>query len=147
MAYAGAHLVKWMAASAVTGENLVFAALASAENRVNGLVKDHGLQHLPNAVMAVGANLAVLFESTSRTQYSTAFGPLAVIVVLGLGLYRMNRMRKRTYPGTWFLLLLGSVVLLRFSVLTNHSYMHAFFTYRALAASVLAVLSAMTLNL
>lgn len=38
------------------------------------------------------------------------------------------------------LLLLGAVVFLRYLVLNNHSYLHEFFTYRTLAAPILASL-------
>ena len=41
----------------------------------------------------------------------------------------------------------GLMVLLRFGFLANHSYLHSFFTYRALVSTILAVLSALAINL
>jgi len=38
------------------------------------------------------------------------------------------------------------VVFLRYLVLNNHSYLHEFFTYRALAAPILALLLVLRLN-
>ena len=44
-------------------------------------------------------------------------------------------------------LLLGALALARFALLGNHSYLHEFFTYRALCATVMAVLTAFVLNI
>ena len=45
------------------------------------------------------------------------------------------------------ILLLGALVPLRYLVLNNHSYMHVFFTYRAMASAILAMLAALWLQI
>ena len=102
---------------------------------------------MPGMLMSIGSNLSVLFEGTSRTEYRTVISNLIIIAVLIIVVYRIYRVRRKLRPGTGFLLMLGSVVLLRFGLLANHSYMHSFFTYRALASSILAILVAMLINL
>lgn len=57
------------------------------------------------------------------------------------------RTRETACRGTGFILSLGMLVLLRYGVLANHSYLHAFFTYRALLSLILAILTAAMLNL
>ena len=97
--------------------------------------------------MSIGSNFSVLFEGTSRTEYRNAISKLVLIAILIFVVYRMYQVRQHMRPGTVFILLLGSVVFLRFGLLANHSYMHSFFTYRALVSTIFAVLMAMLINL
>ena len=147
IAYACTFAAKWLAVSLVTGENHLITAVSSAEKRVNGVISEGQLQKKPGVLMAIGANLSVLFEGTSRTDSRRVIANLTVISLVLIIVYRMNQVRRKLYPGTLILLLLGSTVLLRYGVLANHSYMHAFFTYRALVSTILAVLTAMVVNL
>jgi len=41
---------------------------------------------------------------------------------------------------------LGSVILVRYLVLNNHSYLHAFFTYRGMISLIMAMFSIVILN-
>lgn len=146
-AYAGTFLAKWIAVSVATGENHILAAVSSAGNRVNGLVSVETARKNPGPFTAIVANFTVLFEGTSRAEYRKVAAHLTGIILSVVLVYRLYQTRNKRYPGTVFLLLLGCIVFLRFGVLANHSYMHAFFTYRALASTILAVLSAMLINL
>jgi len=146
-AYVGTFLVKWIAVSAATGENHILAALDSFGNRVNGVISVEETMRRAGPLMAIGANFSVLFEGTGLTEFRQATARLTVIALAGILVYRLYRVRKKRHPGTGFLLFLGGIVFLRFGILANHSYMHAFFTYRALASTILAVLSAMVINL
>ena len=147
MAYAGTFVVKWSAVSLATGENHFLAAMSSAGERIGGVVSDSQLKKAPGMLRAIGANFSVLFEGTSRTEYRQVVVHLMVIVLLIVLVYRLYRVRQRLHPGTMFLLSLGSLVFVRYGILANHSYLHAFFTYRAMASTILGILSAMTLNL
>jgi len=147
LAYLGAFVVKWTAVSLATGSNHFLTALESADRRINGIVIAGQVQQRPGILMAITANLSVLFEGTSRAEYGLVLSGLVVAVLLLLLIFRMNQVRQTFHPGTFFLLLLGSIVLIRYSVLANHSYMHAFFTYRALSGTILAILAAMVINL
>ena len=65
------------------------------------------------------------------------------LAVLTAGLIRLLRGRVpcRWLCGLWLL------VLLRFLALNNHSYLHCFFTYRALVCPIFALLVVLTLYL
>lgn len=147
LAYAGTFVIKWVAVSLATGQNHILDALASAGKRVNGAVDQTQTRVMPGLLKALGANLSTLFDGTTRVELRRVFMGIAVTVGLVLVIWRMYRVRQKVYPGTGFLLLLGSAVFLRYGVLLNHSYLHAFFTYRALASTILAILVAMVINL
>ena len=119
----------------------------SVGQRVGGAVTEGNTNKMPGMLMAIGSNLSVIFEGTSRTEYRNAISNLMIIAMLIFVVFRMYRVRKTLRPGTGFILLLGGVVLLRFGLLANHSYLHSFFTYRALASTIFAVLAAMLINL
>jgi len=147
LAYGGAFVVKWCLVSLVNGGDQLLHALQSVGKRLGGNVTVGQVQKRPDMFMAIGANFSVLFEGTSRTEYRKVIGYLVFLGVVVLVVWRLYQTRRKLRPGTGFLLLLGSVVLLRYSVLANHSYMHAFFTYRALSSTILACLLAIVVNL
>ena len=145
-AYAGTFAIKWIAVSLATGKNHLLVAIHAAGNRINGAVPQE-MQKTPGIFLAIGANFSAMFEGTSRADIQQAISGLIVVIMLLMMIYLLYKVRSKPYPGTGFLLLLGCVVLLRFGILVNHSYMHAFFTYRALASTILAVLAALVINL
>ena len=147
LAYAGMFILKWILVSLATGENHILSALDSAERRVSGVVTVGQLRKKPGFLMAIAANLSALFSGSKRTEYRLVIGMLFCLILLAYLLYRFCHFREKLRPGTLFILLLGSMVLLRYGLLANHSYLHAFFTYRSLASTILAVLTAVTLNL
>lgn len=67
-------------------------------------------------------------------------------LVLGSVFYLYYK-KKGNGTGIRLILFLGSVVLLRYMVLSNHSYLHEFFTYRALMSPVLAVFLSLALSM
>ena len=147
IAYAGTFLLKWTAVSVITGVDHFGMALDSAAKRVSGTVVTGLVRKKPGVFMGIAANLSAFFQGSSRTAYRQVIAYLILILLLILVVYRLNQTSDKLRPGTVFLLLLGSLVLLRFGILANHSYMHAFFTYRALVSTVMAVLAVITLNL
>ena len=147
LAYLGTFAAKWCAVSLATGQNHFAAAINSAGQRVGGVVTEGSVNKMPGILMAIGSNLSVLFEGTSRTEYRMVISNLIIIAVLMIVVYHMYRVRRKLRPGTGFILMLGGVVLLRYGFLANHSYMHSFFTYRAMASTIFAVLVAMLINL
>ena len=147
LAYLGTFVVKWAAVSLVTGENHFLAAMESVDQRVGGVVREGDFNRAPGMLMAIAANLTVLFEGTSRIEYRQVLVYLMAIAIMIAVVYRLYRVQQKLRPGTFFILMLGSLVLLRFGFLANHSYLHSFFTYRALVSTILAVLSALAINL
>lgn len=145
LSYAGAFLVKWTAASLVTGTNAFSTALASVGERVGGEVVD--LAERPTSPLSAPlANLSMLFGSARRVDYGKMMLGLALVGMALLSVWYLLR-RKRPGAGGGLLLALGCVVLVRYLVLNNHSYLHCFFTYRALVTPVFAVLAAVRLNI
>lgn len=145
-AYGGAFLVKWTAASLATGENKFAAALSSAGERMTGSLGTEGTVDFPLRIpAAVAANLTVLFGGEKRMDVPRILiGLFVCLLILGSIFYLFYR-RKGNSVELKLLGMLGAVVFLRYMVLSNHSYLHEFFTYRALICPVFAVLVGMTM--
>lgn len=148
LAYGGAFIMKWTAASLAAGENKFLIALSSVEERIGGGLLGHGpenpLLRIPAAVLA---NLTVLLGGDKRLDLArVAVGLLFTVLLCGSLLYLFHR-KNCDKTALKLLALLGSVVFLRYMVLNNHSYLHEFFTYRALFAPIMALLSGMILSM
>lgn len=141
-AYGGTYLVKWTAASAVTGENKFIAALTSAEERFGG--ETTLISPVAQIFAAPITNISTMLGGRTRAELLPAAAGILLIaaaVIAALYLARTkNNFKAKEYMTVVFLL--GAVPYLRYIVLNNHSYLHDFFTYRAQAASVLALLTA-----
>lgn len=68
-------------------------------------------------------------------------GILIMVAAVGEVLY-LSRNDKNARRYLFVVLILGVVPYVRYAVLNNHSYLHDFFTYRAQAATVLALITA-----
>ncbi|MBP0964103.1 MAG: hypothetical protein J5999_02305 [Oscillospiraceae bacterium] len=144
-AYVGTFLVKWTAATAVTGENKFEAAITSAEKRFVGTAEE--LPFFKQLFFAPLANLSTMFGGEERVDGGKIIlGLLLTALVFG-GIYLLFRRRRANKPVTLICLILGLLPYLRYMVLNNHSYLHEFFTYRAQAASVLALCGIVWFNL
>lgn len=146
-AYAGTFLVKWTAASLATGSNKFLLAFTSVEERMTGSLSgegsDNSLLRIPQAVIA---NLTMMFGGEHRVEPGrVAVGLLLAVLLLGSLLYLFYK--KSNLCAIKLLVLLGSVVFLRYSILNNHSYLHEFFTYRALISPSMAVLAGAVLSM
>ena len=146
LSYAGAFLVKWSAASLVTGENKFVKALASVEERFVGEAEE--LSPVKQFFLAPIANLSTLFGGTDRVEWRFVIGGLILsAVVLGAVFYLFRSKEKFDRSFTLIMLILGVLPFARFFLLNNHSYLHEFFTYRALASSILALFAAIWYSL
>ncbi|MBQ8403654.1 MAG: hypothetical protein IJX55_04420 [Clostridia bacterium] len=144
--YAGAFIAKWTAATVATGENAFAKALSFAGERVGGEVS--GTQEMPNTFFSsVTANLGAMLGTQRRLDYPATFLTLAIIILLLVSVWYLFRTADGEKTAAKLLLLLGSLVLVRFLVLNNHSFIHCFFTYRALAPTVFACLAALWFNI
>ena len=138
LSYAGAYIVKWSAASLVTGENKFAAALTSVEERLIGEAEE--LDPVAQFFLAPLANISTLFGGTARVEWgSIAAGLIISAVVFGSVFYLFRCREKFDRSFTLIMLILGALPFVRFFVLNNHSYLHEFFTYRALASTILAL--------
>ncbi|MBQ5311404.1 MAG: hypothetical protein ILP19_05120, partial [Oscillospiraceae bacterium] len=129
-------IVRWAAASAVTGRGITDIALSSAGERIGGLPDGIG-SHAELFFSSLGANLSMLTLTDSKTDISGTvlwiFIFAAVCIFIGA---RTNK--RRAVP--MVLLFIAAVPLVRFGVLMNHSFLHNYFTYRSLMISIMAVL-------
>lgn len=141
-AYLCTFLVKWTAASIVTGENKFIAAISSAEVRVNGEAEE--LSPVMQMIFAPLANISAMFGGYERVRPANIIAGLFITAAISAGIFFIfRRGEKGSGKGfAWLMLVLGLVPYLRYIVLNNHSYLHEFFTYRAQAASVLALMGA-----
>lgn len=138
LSYSGAYLVKWSAASIVTGENKFAAALTSVEERLVGEAEE--LDPVAQFFLAPLANISTLFGGYERVSWGNiAAGLIISAVVLGAVFYLFRSREKFDRSFTLTMLILGALPIARFFLLNNHSYLHEFFTYRALASTILAL--------
>ena len=138
LSYSGAYIVKWSAASLVTGENKFAAALTSVEERLIGEAEE--LAPVAQFFLAPLANISTLFGGYDRVSWGNiAVGLIISAVVLGSVFYLFRSSEKYDRSFSLIMLILGALPFVRFFVLNNHSYLHEFFTYRALASTILAL--------
>lgn len=146
-AYAGTFLVKWTAASLVTGSNKFILAFSSAGERMTGGLSGEGSDNsfirIPQAVIA---NLTMMFGGEQRIETGrVVVGLFLTTLILGSLLYLFYHRGNPT--AIKLLMLLGSAVFLRYIILNNHSYLHEFFTYRALISPIFAILAGLVLSM
>ena len=138
LSYSGAYIVKWSAASLVTGENKFAAALSSVEERLVGEAEE--LDPVAQFFLAPLANISTLFGGYDRVSWGNiAVGLIISAVVFGAIFYLFRCREKFDRSFTLIMLILGALPIARYFLLNNHSYLHEFFTYRALASTILAL--------
>ena len=147
-AYGGAFIVKWIAASMVTGKNAFSLALNSAGMHALGATTvNFDPQGLPHSwIDGLLSSLSAMLGSELRVDYSRIAAVLFAGFLIMFSVWYLLR-RKKSNSVALLLLILGGLVLARFILLNNHTYMHCFFTYRALVTLVFALLSAIWLNI
>lgn len=146
LSYGGAFIVKWLIASMVTNTNAIETALSSVAERMGNKVELYADK--PKSILSpLWANLSMLFGSEIRVDAGrTALGIIFFVLILLSVWYLFRGKEKKPVPAI-VLFILGAVVLIRCFVLNNHSYLHSFFTYRALVTPVFALFAAMWLNI
>lgn len=145
VAYVSTFVVKWTLASLVLGENKFLAAFSSAAERIGGTEGEETLPLYLQIPFAVLGNISTLFGGTARVDLFSIFvGGLVVLVLFGAVFYLFRGDYHKDI--TMLMLLIGLVPYIRYLVLNNHSYLHEFFTYRAQAVSILALLSILWYN-
>ena len=132
--YAGAWIAKWLLTALCTGANVMPYISGHIEERLYGDASGMGI--IEYLVKAVARNIGCLFP--------LGFGAIgvifAVIIIVGY-LYVCYVYHGNNISGHSILIfaLIGFVPIVRYLVLHNHSYLHYFFTYRALMVSVMAM--------
>lgn len=137
VAYALTFASKWLLASAVTGENAFKAALSAAETRTVGETGESDI--FTQIIMSIGANLSALFVTDKRISAAAIIIGLAIYAVVLVVLAKAVRFKPDKDKLVLFLSI-GAIPLARYALLSNHSYLHSFFTYRALMITAMSLL-------
>ncbi len=139
-AYALTFAAKWAAASAFVGGDVSGSAISAAEQRLWGSA-DSIASPVELFFSAIGSNLTMLTPSSKKLSAVGIVVWLAVFAAVCIVLCRLDK-KRRVMPKA-AAIVIAALPILRFAVLMNHSYLHSFFTYRALMASIMAVLGLM----
>lgn len=139
--YGGMYGLKWGLVYAMLGKETFLSSIEEGLFRLNGTVYMGNSNLFPEATQfekyigAIWHNLAMLFpfDDTDIRMTPTVVATLGMLFVLGAFVYVFHQ--KINWSRYSFLWLVAAVPFLRFLVLANHSYIHFFFSYRALMTS------------
>ena len=134
--YAGAWVLKWILASIVLGENVMPYVTGHISERIGGIDETINVGPVAFFTGAITRNIKCLFPF----EYG-AVGAIIGVMLVVLRLYMMfvyhgsdiDKKRVIIY------LTIGLIPYIRYFVLHNHAFKHYFFTYRAQAGTVLAI--------
>ena len=145
-AYAGTFLAKWIAVSAATGENMFAPALSGAAERIGGAMQN-GIESPRTILSPITANFTQIFTAGDRVEYAKTLLALAGMALIFVSVWYLLRADTGHRNAALLILALGMLVPLRYIVMNNHSFLHSFFTYRALASTLLAAMAALWLSI
>ena len=139
-AYLLTFVAKWLAASAMLGRNMSEVAVAAAAERFGGM-EDEITSPIELLFSALGANFSMLSPVSGKISIVAVLIWIAVFAAVCVFIYRSNKRTHNLPKAT--MIIIAAIPVLRFCVLMNHSYLHNFFTYRALMPSIMALLGLM----
>ena len=146
LGYAGMFLTKWGMAVAVLGMDAFSEATGMAAERISGAVSlsadmsGEKASFMERLQGIFARNAGCLYWGTdSMSLQNVLLITIVLFLVLGVFWY-MGRQEKCRYEKAGILILLAFIPYLRFLVLSNHSFIHYFFTYRAQMITVMVVL-------
>lgn len=128
--YAGFWGLKWLCASVLTGENMIYNALSHTKFHVSASEIESD-----SRMLALTENLKVVFHPGYLLVYLGSAAASLVHVIR-----RKCEIRKLISGGRPLLLLIGLLPFFWWAVTVTHSYLHDLFTYRILAITVFALL-------
>lgn len=146
ISYVMTFIVKWSAASIATGQNKFITAMTSVEERVYGDTGEE-LSFIERLLSAVPANISTLFGGKERIDSKCIFAGLMITFAIGISVFYLFRKNQKEKDITVLLLIIGIVPYARYMVLSNHSYLHEFFTYRSQCVTILALLGIIGYNI
>lgn len=125
--YGGMWAGKWIIGSIVTGENVIQNAVEFMQVRTSSLVTE---------------KRGVTYWEVIKRQLliSWRYVLTACLLAFILILHKIRKSEKIDFISFLPYVLVGAYPLIWYGVLKNHSYIHAFFTYRELSISIVAFL-------
>ncbi len=133
LGYSLTWITKWVLSALVLGENVMPYISGHISQRIGQDLGLGGFRYLTGAVFY---NLTCLFPLRHSFWSMIGFGLIIMAAVYFGYVYKKPGWDKKIIA---LYAAAGAVPAVRFLFLHNHSYLHCFFSYRALAASVMAV--------
>lgn len=116
---------KWILGSLLTEENIIADALGSVLLRVGATESEAQVSALETIIKNIGANKLYLLMTV-----------LLCVGIVGYGIWKHRRVNKQNF--NIGILLCAVLPIMWYVVISNHSYIHYWFTYRILAISIYA---------
>lgn len=144
--YVGMFLAKWGLSALVLGKDTFLASADLALERINGDVSLTLSSTGPKADLGqrlagiFQRNLGCLYWSPQDIKISTVILITLIIVSVSGIFWYMMRKEKYEYDRAVLFTVVALVPYLRFLVVSNHAYIHYFFTYRAQLVTVMVLL-------
>ena len=144
--YVGMFLAKWSLAAVVLGKDAFVSSMDSAMERINGTVST--TLSMEDAPADLWQRIQGIFQrnpgclfwgSQNMTPAAVVLITAVVLSVMGIFWY-MARKEKYCYNRARLLAVVALIPYVRFLVVSNHSYIHYFFTYRAQLVTVMVIL-------
>ena len=145
-AYGSTWLCKWLLSAAILGRSLQTVALGQGAYRAVGAAEagvDIGFQPLA----AICVNLSCLFPFKLLVKAPLIWTAFAAVCLALFCLWFLYRKPADAWGPAPVLFLLALAPFARYFIISNHSALHPFFTYRDLLISILCVTCAMALSL
>ncbi len=132
-AYSITWISKWILYSAFTGKNGLNDALTQTAYRTGGEVVADGL--VAQIFGALVRNLRCLFPFSLIKEPGGTVIAVIILLVIGMLFFLVKKQKNMPsiVPVLWFI---GSIPYIRYAILSNHAFIHYFFTYRAQFVSV-----------
>lgn len=146
VSYVMTFVLKWAIASLVTGENCFGSAFSSVTERFGGKFEGY-FEQPQNIFSSVYTNLAVPFGAESRNAFMLSLLGTVIFMLTVFSVWYVFRSKEGEKNASLAILAVACLVPVRFFVLNNHSFLHCFFTYRALCSVVFAIFAALWLNI
>lgn len=146
VSFGAMYLLKWTLASAAYGYSVFGKALSSAAYRFGETADFEQLSKVKQFFYAPLANLSALYGGVGRVDAGHIAGGLFLTILVVSSVYYLLRGKQKSAasPALW---LMAAVPFVRYLVLNNHSYLHNFYTYKALQVTILAVLTLVWLHI
>lgn len=144
--YAGMFLLKWILSALTLGRTAWDSAFASVAERIGGEVSLTANAAGEAANMAeriqgiFTRNLGCLYWGGSDMQVKSVVVITAIVITVFAVFWYLARKEKFRMPGGGVLVAVALIPHVRFLLISNHSYIHYFFTYRAQMVTVLIIL-------
>lgn len=143
--YLGMFLTKWILAAGVLGKDVFMQSFDMAKERIGG---DVSLTlNMAGEEANLGQRLQGIFQRNAGCLYwgtgemtmgTVVLITMIAVAVLGIFWY-MARKERYVYDKAAVLIVTALVPIIRFLVVSNHAYIHYFFTYRALLITVMII--------